>query len=63
MLCTDCLYFRKDAGNEHPECHWEPSEPEDLAPCDESFDYDNERLCDLTGLCTTACPDYWKCNE
>ena len=65
MLCKDCAFCWTEQGDNFPQCHWEEKAPDDLPPCEIEDDYEEDddlRLCDVCGMCSNTCPDYYKCN-
>lgn len=42
LSCSECSYSWKDAEDDIPFCHWRSRCPDDIAPCEEIFEEEDE---------------------
>lgn len=42
LSCPGCSYFWKNADDIFPFCHWRSQCPDDIAPCEEVFEEEDE---------------------
>lgn len=42
MNCIYCCYFWKEDNEDHFQCHWESRCPDDIPPCEEEDELDEE---------------------